>query len=184
MSTSTASPKDNSEDNSDFSNTNNAENYTAENTLSEHMKKKNHPVMIDQGTSTEPYSNTNPHRCKYCTIRLTKLRLLDKAKYRQMTDGERNIAASKLKTNQCIDRAIQTSSWQYEAAEMTPKEIRSMALVMRFRNSSGGKPLKSETFCKCVLQGKEKDCRCGEDEQCKFTVHCRTKVHNSFKTLE
>ncbi|XP_005112396.1 uncharacterized protein LOC101850528 [Aplysia californica] len=115
--------------------------------------------LVSQGTSmdTEEVSRSS---CKYCSFRLSKLRLLEKIKSR--TAAERSGESSPKSHSPRTDRGCQTSASLFEKAEMTQKELRSLALVLRFPD---GKPLKTETFCKCVLQGRERDCRCGEDEK-------------------
>ncbi|KAH9502309.1 SPRY domain-containing SOCS box protein 3 [Bulinus truncatus] len=109
----------------------------------------------NKSTSTEKEEST-PLKCKYCLIRLAKLRKLEKIASHKISSPHA------LKSNNIRkERACQTSAALFEKAEMTHRELRSLAMILRFRD---GKPLRTETYCKCVMHGKERDCRCGEED--------------------
>ncbi|CAL1546151.1 unnamed protein product [Lymnaea stagnalis] len=119
---------------------------------------------INRGTLTEK-EDSKPSQCKYCVLRLSKLRKLEKIKTNKLSlvsastnslhNSQNPQSASKK------ERACQTSASLFERAEMTNRELRSLAMILRFRH---GKYLRTETFCKCAKYGRERDCRCGEEE--------------------
>ena len=120
-------------------------------------------TQVNKGTSMDSVG-IGSMSCKYCSFRLSKLQMLDRARTNVDQSSDIHIRSSKQR-KLLVDRSCQTSAGLFEKAEMTQKELRSLAMILRYRNS---KALKSETFCKCVKQGKERDCQCGEDEKCKF----------------
>ncbi|GFS20907.1 SPRY domain-containing SOCS box protein 3 [Elysia marginata] len=101
-------------------------------------------------------------KCKYCLIRMAKLRQLEKKKNtkssrrRTLSSG---ISSSKVSGHLQVDRGCQTSAALFEQAPMTQREIRCFISVLRYPNE---KPLRTETFCSCVMLGREDDCTCGE----------------------
>ncbi|KAK0058117.1 SPRY domain-containing SOCS box protein 3 [Biomphalaria pfeifferi] len=116
---------------------------------------------VNKSTSTE-MEESEELKCKYCVIRLSKLRKLEKLAAHTITPRS-PYSSQSLKTTSNIkkERGSQTSAALFERAEMTNRELRSLAMILRFQD---GKPMRTETYCKCVMYGKERDCKCGEED--------------------
>ncbi|RUS72422.1 hypothetical protein EGW08_019815 [Elysia chlorotica] len=122
-------------------------------------------LYVHVGTSTEKTGiQSDGKKCKYCLIRLAKLRQLERKKPEKISSRISFSSSQKQASghNLQIDKACQTSAALYEQAPMTQREIRCFMLVLRYRN---GKPLRTETYCSCVMHGREDDCTCGEEDE-------------------
>ncbi|GFN87197.1 spry domain-containing socs box protein 3 [Plakobranchus ocellatus] len=117
--------------------------------------------IVHRGTSMERAEETKT-KCKYCPIRLSKLREMEKRRPAKSGTNLATSATSEMLMPRYVDKSCQTSAALFEQAVMTRKEIRMFMVVLRYRN---GKPLRTETFCNCVLHGKEDSCTCGEDDK-------------------
>ena len=122
---------------------------------------QNH-LFKDQSTYTEDEPQ-NIKKCKYCTYRVSKLKLLEKMKTKASSNSyvSSNNGSNHLK----VDKGCQTSAFLFEKAEMTQKELRSLSMILRSHTAVSSK---NDTFCKCVIQGRERDCKCGETDKCKY----------------
>lgn len=126
---------------------------------------------VNRGTLTER-EEPKSSKCKYCVLRLSKLRRLEKLTFKKIENTLESVlpqASPKQSTVSKKERGCQTSASLFEKAEMTQRELRSLAMILRFRN---GKPLRTETYCKCVHQRRERECRCGEEESCELLLFC------------
>ncbi|RUS72777.1 hypothetical protein EGW08_019463 [Elysia chlorotica] len=115
------------------------------------------------GMNTEK-DEIEKRKCKYCLIRVATLRQLERkksAKTSRRRTVSSGISSSRVSGHSQVDRGCQTSAALFEQAAMTQWEIRSFMVVLRYRN---GKPLRTETFCSCVLYGREDECTCGETD--------------------
>lgn len=136
-------------------------------TENENINKENDDVgesqiHLNKETMTEN-EDPVPVKCKYCSRRLSKLRKIERIKsvkrmeYIGMHGKDRN--------KHVRDKGCQTPSSLYKGADMTHNELRNLASLLSLR---GGKTLQTEAFCKCVANGQESDCQCGEEDKCRY----------------
>ena len=125
---------------------------------------------INKGTNTDKREDKRP-KCKYCLIRLAKLRELERKRpvksSRRTASSEISPSHTYVNASNCVrvDRGCQTSAALFEQASMTQRETRCFMTLLRDRN---GKPLRTETYCSCVLRGCEEKCICGEDAESEY----------------
>ncbi|BFZ03818.1 hypothetical protein BsWGS_06857 [Bradybaena similaris] len=136
---------------------------TKDSIADENVNDKCTAVKANKGTMTDN-EDGDLLKCRYCLRRMSVLRKIEKVKsiQRSLFFGAFEKYSSQQIDHSRRNHGCQTPACLYEGAEMTYQEMRRLAIVLGLRNE---KSLQTDTFCKCVANGWDRDCRCGEEDK-------------------